>query len=440
MSNASRTIALLFTGVIMLGGCTEDLPLPTESGNKGSAAGPIRSAFDLVARDGERPHEAAFQKISQQIKGFGGYFYDEEGNMVAYLVDPAEERLAREVLEPIIKARDLSDRERSSGQILFRKAAHSFLELSEYRNRASDPVLNVSGVQFTDLDEAQNRFVVGLSREASREEVAKLLEELKVPLEAVTFEESGKVEEDLTLRDYKRPIEGGYQIQRPDGATCTLGFNAYWSGYATFLTNSHCTANVWQNNNTLIYQNNNAGVNLVGFELSDPKPYTCGIFGLYRCRWSDAAVIYKYGSVSANYGKIARTTFWGSPGNVGSITVDPYNPRMTIIGEYSFPTGGEMFDKMGRTTGWTYGFVKKTCVDMNKPSYTGGGIGRILCQDWTNYKSDGGDSGSPVFRWYGSTVRLAGIHWGGITEGGVRYAILSAMWNIEHDLGALATF
>jgi hypothetical protein len=99
-----------------------------------------------------------------------------------------------------------------------------------------------------------------------------------------------------------------------------------------------------------------------------------------------------------------------------------------------------MFDKMGRTTGWTYGFVKKTCVDMNKTSYAGPGIGRILCNDWSSYHSNNGDSGSPVFRWYGSTVRLAGLHWGGITSGGTRYAIMSAMWNIEADLGALSTF
>jgi hypothetical protein len=113
---------------------------------------------------------------------------------------------------------------------------------------------------------------------------------------------------------------------------------------------------------------------------------------------------------------------------------------MTITSEYAFPTGGEMFDKVGRTTGWTYGFVKKTCVDMNRPDYSGGGFGRILCQDWTSYKRAGGDSGSPVFRWYGNTVRLAGIHWGGITEGGVTYGVMSAMWNIEKDLGALGTF
>jgi hypothetical protein len=437
MSHITRSVALLFAGVLILGGCQDELP--NEPGAR--RAETPRPVFNLSEQDGERPHEAAFQKISQEIKGFGGYFYDEQGNMVAYLVDLGEEGRAREILEPIAKARDVGARERSSGQIVFKQAEHSFLELSAYRNQATDRVLAVSGVEWTDLDEAQNRFVVGVGREASKDEIAKVLEEHKVPLAAVAFEESGRVTPDLTLRDYKRPLQGGYQIQNSSGGTCTLGFNAYWAGYATFLTNSHCTSSLWQQLSTSFYQNTSAFAgNLVGIEISDPKPYSCGFLSLYRCRWSDAAVIYKYGSVSANHGKIARTTFWGSPGNIGSIVVDSNNPSMTITSEYSFPTGGEMFDKMGRTTGWTYGFVKKTCVDMNRSDYAGGGFGRILCQDWTNYKREGGDSGSPVFRWYGSTVRLAGIHWGGITQGGITYGVLSAMWNIEKDHGALGTF
>ncbi|MQA92447.1 MAG: hypothetical protein GEU90_19840 [Gemmatimonas sp.] len=284
----------------------------------------------------------------------------------------------------------------------------------------------------------QNRFVVGIATSSARESVLKALAEQDIPAEAVAFEETSRIVDDKTLRDYSRPIEGGYQIQRSGGWTCTLGFNAYHGGYASFVTNSHCTSSVWGLNFTPLYQNAVSGGKLVGTEVKDPAPFSCGFFGIFKCRWSDAAVIRKSAGVSWNYGKIARTTSWGSPGNNGSITINASNPRMTIIGEYSFPTGGEMFDKMGRTTGWTYGFVKKTCVDMSKPSYNA--LGRIICQDWANYNRAGGDSGSPVFRWYGNTVRLAGVHWGGITQSGTTYGILSAMWNIEKDLGGLSTF
>ena len=434
MFASRRFIPLLSVGVAVLAACTDDVPAPTEPG-----AFPSRPALD-ESRDGqalERPHEAQFHKLSEQIPGFGGYHYDEAGNLVALLVDPGQEKLARELLEPIVRERKPGERERNSGQILIQKAEYPFVELSAYRDRASGPVLNVRDVQYTDLDEEQNRFVVGVSSPAAREEAAKILRESEVPLEAVVFEETKPVEELLSLQDFARPIEGGYQIQRSDGASCTLGFNAIWGGKHTFLTNSHCTNSFWKLDGVQIYQNNVAAAKLVGAEVSDPGSWGCGFLWLYNCRWSDAAVIGKYGTVPSNFARIARTTFWATgAGNSGSLTVNPNNPRMTITGEYSFPTGGEMFDKMGRTTGWTYGFVKKTCVDVNKS-----GMRRVLCQDFIGQMhATFGDSGSPIFRWHGNNVTLAGLLWGGTTQDGKDYIIMSAMWNIEKDVGALSTF
>lgn len=436
MSRIARIASSLALSAVIFAGCqdspTDYDPEPTSSGE---ALVPLKTAEE----DEGRPLESLFAQIGQQVKSFAGFHYDEEGNMVALLTDLSEESRLVEVLKPILEKRDLSARERSTGRIVVKKADFPYLELSSYRQRTVGSLLRIQGIEWLDLDEAQNRIVLGLSSDRAKAEVGKVLKEQRVPERAVLFEESGRVVEDLSLRDRSRPIEGGFQIQRENGGTCTLGFNAYRSGTARFITNSHCTASVWGNNSTKIYQNDQSVAgDHIGTEAIDPAPFTCWLF--FKCRWSDAAVITRVSSVSWNFGRIARTESWGSPGNNGSITVDSKNPRMTIIGEYSFPTGGEMFDKMGRTTGWTYGFVKKTCVDMNKSSWAGGGTGLILCQDWTNYNSDGGDSGSPVFRWYGSTVRLAGIHWGSITQGGKHYGILSAMWNIEKDLGALTTF
>ncbi|HEX2223335.1 MAG TPA: hypothetical protein VHN15_03920 [Thermoanaerobaculia bacterium] len=434
MSRFNRSLPFLSVGLLALGACQDDpsptSPLPPSETVPSTATAPLRETL-------ERPHEAAFHKIAGEIKSFGGYHYDPEGNLVAYLADGAEADRARSILEGVLKSRDLSRRERAGGQVVLRKGQFSFLELAAWRDRSSDQVLDTEGVEFTDLDEAQNRLVVGISRGASRESVAKVLAEHGVPEEAVLYEETEPVVEEITLRDKVRPLEGGLQIQRSDGGTCTLGFNAYWNGYNAFLTNSHCTNAFWKTDGVSVYQNVVSGTNLVGYELYDKAPSKCGFLWIYDCRWSDAAVIRRYGTVKANHGKIARTLSWATGnGNSGSITINPNAPRMTIVGEYAFPTGGEMMDKMGRTTGWTYGHVKKTCVDVNKS-----GLRRVWCQDFNgNMHSNNGDSGSPVFRWYGSTVKLAGIHWGRITQGGTTYRIMSAMWNIEKDLGALGTF
>ena len=436
MSRTPRFAPLCLVGVLALAACQDDAQFPTAPAlDPAPAQEPVASVSQTESRV-IRPHEARFHEIAKEVKSFGGYHYDEAGTLIALIGDPADEKRVREMLQQELQSRTLSQRQKSPGSIVVRRAAYPFLQLAAWRDGASDPVLETKGVEFTDLDEAKNRLVVGVSSAAARDEAAKKLREQQVPLEAVVFEEVKPVQEFITLRDRRRPIEGGYQIANSNGI-CTLGFNATWAGNRAFLTNSHCTNSFWANDGVSIYQNVVSSTNLIGTEAHDPAAWSCGIFGLYRCRYSDAAVIRKNSSVGANFGKIARTTFWKTGAGVpGSLTVDPNRPRMTITGEYSFPKGGEMFDKMGRTTGWTYGFVKKTCVDVNKS-----GNRRVLCQDYIGgMHATFGDSGSPIFRWHGSTVTLAGILWGGINEGGTPYIIMSAMWNIERDLGALGTF
>jgi hypothetical protein len=435
MTRISRIVPVFAIGLAVLAGCSEDATFPSDPGLRAPEGGfdASRSPDPVV-----RPHEADFHRLSQELKSFGGYFYDEQGNLVAYLQDTGEERRARELLQGVLRERQLGQRERITGNILIRRGEYNFMELSGWRDRATDPVLNVRGVEFTDLDEAQNRFVVGVSSRSGRDEAARILREMDVPLSAVLFEETAPAEEFVKLTDYHRPLEGGYQIQNGNGGTCTLGFNAYWSGTRAVLTNSHCTPSFWKPDGVLMYQHTNGtSQNLIGWEAHDPAGWSCGFLWLYTCRWSDAAVVRLNASVPWNYRRIARPTFWATgDGNSGSLTIDSSKPNMTIVGEYSFPKGGEMFDKVGRTTGWTYGFVKKTCVDVNKP-----GARRAVCQDWIHkMHASFGDSGSPIFRWHGDTVTLSGILWGGIKQGGTQYTLMSAMWNIKKDLGALSTF
>jgi hypothetical protein len=111
------------------------------------------------------------------------------------------------------------------------------------------------------------------------------------------------------------------------------------------------------------------------------------------------------------------------------------------VSETPFPTVGMILDKVGRTTGWTFGRVSASCVNVNvlNTNIT------MLCQDivdrtsGTNMITDLGDSGSPVFRWSGgNTVSLAGVLWGG-NQTGTQW-VFSAMSNIESELGALLTF
>jgi hypothetical protein len=58
-------------------------------------------------------------------------------------------------------------------------------------------------------------------------------------------------------------------------------------------------------------------------------------------------------------------------------------------------------DKIGRTSGWTYGTITGTCADIDlqgsSPTFD-----RLLCAGRASFYADGGDSGGPVFLYDGA--------------------------------------
>jgi hypothetical protein len=427
MYRANRSFAVLTLGFVVFAAC-DDRSTPAEP-NLADASADVQAAASETATT-EYPHEAEFRRLSKEIEGYGGHFFDDQGNLVVYLADAAQATRARQVLEPVLQARPLSEREvglASQGSVLVRPADFTFPQLARWRDRVTDEVLKHEGVEFTDLDEAQNRVVVGVTSLKARLAAAQSLQRLAVPTEAVVFEATEPAVQLQSLQNRFRPLRGGFQIQRVGGGRCTLGFNAVRNGVGVFITNSHCTTNYLAPDGVSIHQNVVASGNLVGQEIFDPN---------YAVRYADAAVIRRTAGVAADYGYIARTTFFATgAGNSGSLTVNANSPRMRITGELSYPSVGNVLDKMGRTTGWTYGSVARTCVNhvVNGRS--------LRCQDWVNpMHADFGDSGSPIFRWHGSTVTLAGILWGKTTSAGKPYTLFSAMSNIKADLGNFTTF
>ncbi len=173
----------------------------------------------------------------------------------------------------------------------------------------------------------------------------------------------------------------------------------------------------------------------MGDEIADPEFFTGGLCPVgRRCRFSDSAFVdYSIARGSA----IARTTGW----NTGSLEISSTNPRLAIVGEISAWVDGSELDKIGRTTGWTYGRVNGTCQNTH---VTDTDI-TLLCQfrvnripGHTHKMKDNGDSGSPVFRWMGSTTLLSGILWGGPKDNSS--FVFSPMNQIEQELGELTTF
>jgi hypothetical protein len=134
-------------------------------------------------------------------------------------------------------------------------------------------------------------------------------------------------------------------------------------------------------------------------------------------------------------GRIARPASGCLPG--------PCNPpvlTLSISGAYwVVDTTHETFlvndlvNKIGSATGWSGGFVSRTCVDVSPSS----GV-TYRCQMFANYGADDGDSGAPILLdiqgGTDSTVTLGGIHSG--RAGNNR--VFSPWSGIVQDYGSLS--
>ena len=366
-------------------------------------------------------------------------FYDANGKLNVYMT--RESRLSPQASQQIIEQVRASVQARQvfaplASDINIIEGAHDFTALAELRGRMGG-VFGVSGVVYTDIDEANNRVRVGVLGGTSAAEVQAALAQAGIPAGAVSVEVTEAIMPLATLRDARDPLGGGLQIWRftpPSTANiCTLGFNVRTvpnDGERYFFTNSHCTADRGTVDGTAFRQGPlSLATRTVADEVADPPFFTCQYTG-YRCRYSDAALAkYRPEYEEVKLGLIYQTT----GANNGSL--ETVEKNFTITDEKQFPVLGDAVNKVGRTTGWTSGQVIGTCIDTG---VAGGGPPTVmLCQDWVSATSAGGDSGSPIFQLNGvkQEVTLFGILWGG--GGGT--SVFSALQNIRAEFPAFRT-
>lgn len=365
--------------------------------------------------------EHRLHQFAAQNPGFAGISFDAEGLATILVTD---------VERPADGVRELL---RTTAGVRLAPASYDFRTLARFKERAR-PLLDLEGAVYVDLDEANNRIEIGIDRGdafLTRLDVEGRLGLHRLPADAVEIVEIEPIRPLITLRDRFRPAPAGVQINF-SGFVCTLGANVWRGGVFGFITNSHCTDIQGGVESTRYYQPTTSG-GAVATETADPQYFTGGACpSNRRCRYSDSAFARYDSSSLGQFARIARTTSRSSS-SAGSITVSSTNPRFAITARTNFPSGGETLNKMGRTSGWTYGTVTNTCVDTN---VSGSNITQ-LCQDYVGAYSAGGDSGSPVFRWTStSNANFYGLLWGG----GSGVFVFSALSNIEFELGSLTLF
>lgn len=395
-----KSMTLALAVAVIASACRDSLgPTADNAAARVTLAEPAKGGLSSV-HDGEQ----LFRNLAVVATSSAGFYYDEHGSLIVRVRDSKDDAASisylRELLQKNVGLNPGAGR--FARGIRIERAQYTYSELAGLRDRLSDNLLGtIAGVSMIDLDERANRVAV-----ISSEDVPTAAADARRTMALLSVNE--KMVELRTRRglpfkpDFAPPstlqgattdpLAGGLQIVRNVTSACTLGFVAQRNGVLGFVTASHCTSNFLGGDNTQYTQTGSSTV--IGQESVDPAPYPCSYPLVYQCRGSDASFFASSLQHPMTVGKILRTTGYGS------LTINASKPYFTAISYQDDVILGQIVDKVGRTTGWTSGYVSNTCIDL--VVFQNGVAHQIRCSVEGTYPADNGDSGAPVF------VRLPG--------------------------------
>ena len=422
-----------------------------------------RSAF-AQAMKSQAPQQTLddlFAAVARQVPEFGGMFLgDNEETLQVYLsvVSPTKVVAVQKAIVAVFGTSVIP-----KGGVKALQGQYGFLQLKDWYDRMTGPILRVSGVTFTDIAEGRNHLAIGIGKPEVESRVIEQLQKLAIPRESVVIELSGPIEtlthtvrmpNSMSPWPYLRA--GGYILTRllcnQTGvgiSQATLGFNIIGPSLgAGFVTASHATAAWWRLDTIAgfppadFYQASGYyPPHLVGRETVDPHGFTGGACptGLI-CRYSDSAFVRYNSNVKFGVGHIARTTGITTSVTSPILTIDhggSPSGEFLIVAAPSVPyLTGLTLNKVGHYTGWTQGKIQMTNANFSQipsayiqvgcpggladPTMPPAGatlLSQYVVGDPTNDVVHSGDSGSPVFRSLkGLALRRAelyGIVWAG---------------------------
>lgn len=388
--------------------------------------------------------ERLFLELDRAVPGFGGFF--REGKQLVGVMKAGDRNSAEVQLRHLLTLPRYANSELRGLSIdRIGTGSFSFTELAKWRSAIRTAVLDMRGVASLDLDERANRLVVGVASDVDVLALRKLIADLGAPSAAIELraEELSVGAQGTSLDSRVRPLTAGTRfgryystVQPPNYSMdwvavswCSLGVPAIRQGVQVLLIVSHCTVregalDTDPTNWTNYYIGQDwypaidtasgwftppapFGYNPFGQELFDRAGTTCGpVYDRRPCRhaevavWSIGGIEVASGETAFSLGRIARPAF-AVPGTnpIGfTRSLDTLHPFFTITGENVDPIMGDLVQKVGLTTGWTYGTVYQTCVDINYETAGSSVKRRVWCYDRADLGVQPGDSGSPVFR------------------------------------------
>jgi hypothetical protein len=400
-----------------------------------------------------------FGRLADSVPGFGGLYYDANGDAVINLTDdlPQKKNLLANTLKHML-SQGASGRPKHTPGLRFAKAKHDYKELLKWKKWTANELMVIPGATTVYIDAPQNIVVVGAKDAvAQRRLMERVRSEKDAPIIVAVSDyividdappEAAFGADSLTSN--RESAVGGMQFTN-DGQTgvnngrifrCTLGFNAQPSNdeigvydhHRYAVTAGHCTPafGAWDGGTlwNASYYSNPGTRRKVGVEWreSDWLPPPSGSCVPYwpcygecptgaKCSIADASLI----AIDASYGwepaKILRTTFSSSDNGAtpGSLEVLSFAPRFTVEDSVWLLPIGTAVGYMGVNSGFVSGFI--TRADMSGWMVINGIVTDkyILDQDEVNATTRAGDSGAPVFfpGNNSTNMRLAGMVIGG---------------------------
>jgi hypothetical protein len=136
----------------------------------------------------DRSAEAHGPRVAQQVPDFGGWFFDDHGDLNVWVRNPdlhgararaAVAQVAAEV--GLIPARP-------DYRIIIRQGRYGWQELSDWRDRIEDAASTIEGVRWVDLDERTNRVSIGVNSGRARAQARKEAAEIGIPVSALSVQ------------------------------------------------------------------------------------------------------------------------------------------------------------------------------------------------------------------------------------------------------------
>jgi hypothetical protein len=234
-----RNMAALAVLAVFFTACIRDVATEpsTLAANHGASASlaPLTSATTI---------DDQFEEFARRFPGFGGIFRDSTGLLTVYFTDlrSVPDAAVPALLEFVrVGKHQLMGPNRGDLAIVVKPARYDFIRL---RNAATIVMSREwsHGVFMLDINEAENRLVIGLSSEAAQAGIVSELTSAGIPSDMVRYS-IGSVEPVSTTTIHSRtaPVSG-IDVGMPNDVgtlnLCTIGFSFRVRDWNTFMGES----------------------------------------------------------------------------------------------------------------------------------------------------------------------------------------------------------